>query len=210
MKRSAVWKTVSRRGKGLGASLCALALAALAVWQGPQEAQAAYLDPYIERVTQLGLMRGDIDGNLMLESDFSRAEFVTIVNRAFGYDEMGGIPFDDVPEEAWYAEDVDIGYTAGYITGTSESTFSPLEPVTREQAATILVRLADALGRPLPEGTAAFSDNASISSWALESVGRAKAGGIMDGIGNNTFSPQGAYTREQSIMTAYRLFETMQ
>ena len=72
------------------------------------------------------------------------------------------------------------------------------------------MRLADALGKPLPAGTAAFSDNASISSWALESVGRAKAGGIMDGIGNNTFSPQGAYTREQSIMTAYRLFETMQ
>ena len=32
----------------------------------------------------------------------------------------------------------------------------------------------------------------------------------MDGIGNDRFSPQGACTREQSILTAYRLFETVQ
>ena len=102
-------------------------------------------------------------------------------------------------------------YPAGTtISGVGNNQFNPNGELTREQAATILVRLADALGQPLPEGTASFADNSSIASWAIEAVGRAKAGGIMDGTGNNQFSPQGAYTREQSIMTAYRLFETMQ
>ena len=199
MKRSAVWKTVSRRGKGLGASLCALALAALAVWQGPQEAQAAYLDPYIERVTQLGLMRGDIDGNLMPESDISRAEFVTIVNRAFGYDEMGGIPFDDVPEEAWYAEDVDIGYTAGYITGTSESTFSPLEPVTREQAAVMLAR--NLVMQPAVGENVSFTDSRDLSAWSRGLVSTASQYNLISGYPDGSFHPQDAITRgEAAIM----------
>ena len=34
--------------------------------------------------------------------------------------------------------------------------------------------------------------------------------GVISGIGNNQFNPNGELTREQSIMTAYRLFETMQ
>ena len=34
--------------------------------------------------------------------------------------------------------------------------------------------------------------------------------GVISGIGNNQFNPNGALTREQSILTAYRLFETMQ
>ena len=199
MKRSAVWKTVSRRGKGLGASLCALALAALAVWQGPQEAQAAYLDPYIERVTQLGLMRGDIDGNLMPESDISRAEFVTIVNRAFGYDEMGGIPFDDVPEEAWYAEDVDIGYTAGYITGTSESTFSPLEPVTREQAAVMLAR--NLVMQPAVGENVSFTDSRDLSAWSRGLVSTASQYNLISGYPDGSFHPKDAITRgEAAIM----------
>ena len=99
MKRSAVWKTISRRGKVLACALCALALVLLPAGQGARQAQAAYMDPYIEQAVQLGLMRGDIEGNLMPENDISRAEFVTIINRAFGYDAMGGIPFEDVEAE---------------------------------------------------------------------------------------------------------------
>ena len=48
-----------------------------------------------------------------------------MINRALGYEKLGGDPFQDVPDSAWYAEDVDIAYTEGYISGTSKTTFSP-------------------------------------------------------------------------------------
>ena len=138
----------------------------------------------------------------------TRAEFCALAVEL--YETVTG---KEITQRATFSDTSDVNVQKmagiGVINGIGGNKFNPNGELTREQAATILVRLADALGRPLPEGTAAFSDNASISSWALESVGRAKAGGIMDGIGNNTFSPQGAYTREQSIMTAYRLFETV-
>ena len=139
----------------------------------------------------------------------TRAEFCALAVEL--YEKVTG---SEITQRATFSDTSDVNVQKmagiGVISGIGNNQFNPNGELTREQAATILVRLADSLGRPLPEGAASFADNSSIASWALDSVGRAKAGGIMDGTGNNTFSPQGAYTREQSIMTAYRLFETMQ
>ena len=139
----------------------------------------------------------------------TRAEFCALAVEL--YEKVTG---SEITQRATFSDTTDVNVQKmagiGVISGIGNNQFDPNGKLTREQAATILVLLADALGQPLPEGTASFADNSSISSWALESVGRAKAGGIMDGTGSNRFSPQGAYTREQSIMTAYRLFETMQ
>ena len=95
----------------------------------------------------------------------------------------------------------------GVTTGTTSTTFSPDVDLTREQAATMLSRLANAIGRPLTQETATFNDNADIASWAFDAVGQMQVTGIMGGVGDNTFSPQGPYTREQSIMTIMRLYE---
>ena len=139
----------------------------------------------------------------------TRAEFCALAVEL--YEKVTG---EEITQRATFTDTSDVNVQKmagiGVISGIGNNQFNPNGELTREQAATILVRLADALGQPLPEGTASFADNSSIASWALDSVGRAKAGGIMDGTGSNQFSPQGAYTREQSIMTAYRLFETMQ
>ena len=139
----------------------------------------------------------------------TRAEFCALAVEL--YETVTG---SEITQRAAFSDTSDVNVQKmagiGVIGGIGNNQFNPNGELTREQAATILVRLADAMGSPLPEGTASFADNASISSWALEAVGRAKAGGIMDGTGSNQFSPQGAYTREQSIMTAYRLYEAMQ
>lgn len=95
----------------------------------------------------------------------------------------------------------------GVVNGTGNGLFSPNNQLTREQAATMLARLADALGKPFPEAAPAFSDNSTISSWAFDAVGKVQASGIMNGVGNNAFSPKTNYTREQSIITMVRMLE---
>ena len=97
-----------------------------------------------------------------------------------------------------------IGVTTGTGDGT---TFSPDLALTREQAATMLSRLAEALEKPLPDETATFADVASVSTWAVEAVGQMQTTGVMGGVGENKFAPKEAYTREQSIMTIMRLYE---
>ena len=142
-------------------------------------------------------------------STATRAQFCALAVEL--YETVTG---SEIAERAEFTDTTDVNVQKmagiGVINGVGNGQFNPSGQLTREQAATILVRLADAMGQPLPEGAASFADNASIASWALEAVGRAQAGGLMGGIGNNQFSPQGAYTVEQSIMTAFRLYKTVQ
>ena len=97
----------------------------------------------------------------------------------------------------------------GVVVGMGEGNFAPHSTLTREQAAVMLARLAEAIGNPLPQPNSSdrFSDRAQISSWAIRAVEQVQTVGVMMGIGNNMFSPQGNYTREQSIVTILRLFE---
>ena len=95
----------------------------------------------------------------------------------------------------------------GVVNGVGDNRFNPDGTLTREMAATLLARLANAIGNPLPKQAATFSDSSSISSWATEAVGHMFAAGIMTGTGNNMFSPNVAYTREMSIITVLRTYE---
>ena len=70
--------------------------------------------------------------------------------------------YDSIP--AADLEGMTFCYYGKVMTGDQKGNLNPNGQLTREQAATILVRLADAMGHPLPEGTASFADNASISS----------------------------------------------
>ena len=85
--------------------------------------------------------------------------------------------------------------------------FDPNATLSREQAATMLSRLAYIIEVPLPVQEAKFADNSSISSWALEPVGQVQAVGIMQGVGNDRFAPKEPYTKEQSIITIIRLYD---
>jgi|GEM_PF-3069189 len=95
----------------------------------------------------------------------------------------------------------------GAVLGMGDNMFSPDTQLTREQAAVMLSRLADAIGKPLQQKAATFADNNQIAEWAIDGVGQVQATGIMSGVGENTFAPKNPYTREQSITTILRLFD---
>ena len=98
----------------------------------------------------------------------------------------------------------------GVVNGIGNNKFSPNSKLTREQAATMLSRLADAVGQTLTEREPTFADSDKFSSWAFDAIGKLQASGIMDGVGENKFSPAKDYTREQSIITIMRLYEMVQ
>ena len=89
----------------------------------------------------------------------------------------------------------------GVVAGVGNGKFVSDRQITREQAATMLAALAGVLGKPIEESEPKFADNSDISSWAIPYVGKMQTSGIMNGTGNDRFSPQGSYTREQSIAT---------
>jgi len=116
-------------------------------------------------------------------------------------------PFIDVQDSE---QSILWGYENGLITGTGNDTFAPNNSITREQAATLLMRIYRYLGGE-ESGTVLtiepFADDSQIASWAKEAVLEAKAHSIMNGADGNRFDPQGTYSREQTIITLYRLYK---
>ena len=134
----------------------------------------------------------------------TRAEFCALVVTLYEMlrgDIVGRRTFSDT-------NDINVQKAAaiGVVDGVGGGRFSPNSQLTREQAATMLSRLANALGNPLPEQAATFSDNSAVVSWARSAVGQVQAAGIMGSTGSNRFSPKGSYTREQSIVTFLRMY----
>ncbi len=176
--------------------LCAMACTL--IWALPAQVHADYTEPYMKRMEELGLLQGDADGNLRPGDPITRAEFVTIINRAFGYRSAGGHPFRDVPGTAWYAEDVDIGYTEGYITGTSPTAFSPNLSITREEAAFILAK--NLMMEPAVGENTSFADGRSISTWSRGMVSAAAENNLISGYPDGTFRPQKSITRGEAAV----------
>ncbi|MDL2273866.1 S-layer homology domain-containing protein [Oscillospiraceae bacterium OttesenSCG-928-G22] len=138
----------------------------------------------------------------------TRAEFcalaVDLYETATGAEITGRTQFTDTT-------DINVEKMASLkvVNGIDDGKFAPDQKLTREQAATMLTRLASAMGKSLTAHTPTFADSASVSIWATDSVGQVQAAGIMSGVGGNKFDPKGDYTREQSIMTMMRLFKAV-
>lgn len=169
---------------------------------------AEWMQPYLEQVQEWGVMRGDGNGNLNEDRTITRAEFVTLVNRAFGFTEVGDSPFTDVSPNAWYAEDISIAHKAGYFNGTSANTASPLSPVTREQAAVLLGRCLRLQGTA-GVSASTFNDIESIGGWSRGLIQEAADLGIIQGYGDGTFRPSEPITRGQMACFLVRALGTL-
>ena len=136
----------------------------------------------------------------------TRAEFCALAVEL--YETVMGT---EITERATFSDTTDVNVEKmaglGVVNGVGDGKFDPNASLTREEAATMLSRLANVMEKPLTSGMASFADNASISSWASEAVGQVQASGIMNGIEGNQFAPSDPYTREQSIVTMLRLYD---
>ncbi|MGN1306716.1 MAG: S-layer homology domain-containing protein, partial [Faecousia sp.] len=107
--------------------------------------------------------------------------------------------FADVAPEAWYHQEVDYAITHGLMLGMSQTTFEPETAMTRAQLVTVLWRQA---GCPMPAGSNPFHD--LTASWYLDAVVWAAENGIVNGVGEGRFDPDGVLTREQLATILYR------
>ena len=170
------------------------------------EKPSSWAETDVNRGISLNIVPADLQQKYSQTT--TRAEFCAL---AVGlYETVTGqiitehLKFDDT-------NDVNVEKMAaiGVVNGVGNNKFAPNAELNREQAATVIARLADAIEKPLAKQPPTFFDNSQISSWALENVGQMQLSGIMGGVGNNTFSPKDPYTREQSIVTIMRLYDKM-
>jgi len=105
-------------------------------------------------------------------------------------------PFDDVSDDANYAEAVITLSTLGLFKGDDKGNFNPDKTITRAEFATVVVRTMG-MGDPGPTATV-FTD-VPATHWASGYVQAATNMGILAGYGDGTFGPDDPVTYEQAI-----------
>lgn len=104
------------------------------------------------------------------------------------------LPFTDVATSAPYYSDIELLYQDNIISGTSETTFSPNQSITRGMIVTLLYRLE---GKPAVNiATSDFSDVPEEAYFA-NAVVWAEQHRYVSGYGNGAFGPNDPITREQ-------------
>ena len=100
----------------------------------------------------------------------------------------------------------DTARTWAMAKGVSDGT-DPNGLVTREQFVTMLWRFA---GEPTSSySIAKFTDNGSVSDWAVTAMAWAVENGIITGVTDTTIVPQGSATRAQCAAMLMRFVENV-
>ena len=117
-----------------------------------------------------------------------------------------GKAYIDVPAEGhWAHVGIDFVLKTGLFYGTSENYFSPDSPMTRAMLVTVLYRME---GRPETQAENPF-DDVPDDKWYTDAVIWAAENGIVVGVMENIFNPDGKITREQlaTILYSYSKFK---
>lgn len=167
--------------------------------------QGHWAENIIDKWLSMGYVSGYPDGSFRPEDFITRAEFVKIVNTAFGFKDTAEISFTDVKKENWYYEEIQKSYKEGEIIGISETEFAPDDYITREQAAIIMSRLRDLEGNVT--GADGFYDCGQISGWAIGYVGAVAEHNLIKGYEDNTFRPQNNIKRSEAVVLLDRVLD---
>jgi len=177
--------------------------------------------PELETAQSYGLIP-DVLRNADLTQPITRAEFAAVAVKA--YENFTGTtvsPVSSNPFTDTSNADVLKAYNINLVNGTSATTYNPNGQLTRQDAATMMTRVEKKAYIPgwtlATDGNytlnftqpSRFSDDGSISGYAKDSVYFMTAKGVINGTGNNMFSPGTVATREQAIIIAVRMVENL-
>lgn len=110
------------------------------------------------------------------------------------------VPFNDVSYGDWYYNAVQFVYSKGIMDGVDYYKFAPNGTITRGMILTMLWRMA---GEPFEMPVTSFTD-VEIGRYYTTAVAWACRNGIADGMGESTFGPNDAITREELVTLLYR------
>ncbi|QKS72617.1 S-layer homology domain-containing protein [Paenalkalicoccus suaedae] len=157
----------------------------------------------INKLSTQYILRGFSSGDFRPTGTASRAEFAAIISRGLsltgGSTYMG--QFTDIVGNEWFMGDLVAVTDYDLIRGYENNTFRGNNEVTRQEAATIIVRAMELLGYDfdLDESVSYtdFSDSADVAPYARESVTILSQAGLIEGRPGNNFAPRANISRQE-------------
>ncbi|RUS45120.1 glycosyl hydrolase [Cohnella sp. AR92] len=163
-----------------------------------KDIQGNWAQSAIERWQKNGIVSGFPDGTFRPNEKLTRAEFVKVLNRVFGFKAASGPAFADVPASSWYSGEMAAARAAGYYQGAPGNLAKGEETISRQDAATLLARVFDLIEPEGAEGSAkatAFKDSDGIAPYARTSVSALTD--VVKGYPDGTFRPKDPIARAE-------------
>lgn len=150
----------------------------------------------------------------MPEKPTTRAEFVTALGRLMNINpaEFNKNIFEDVDSNEFYTPFINWAASKKIVLGVDTKHFEPNKTLTREQMATIIVRLFRTYGynfntnlmKPI------YKDDKAISDWAKEEVYELTNIGVVQGNADSTFNPKGFLKRGELAELVLKLTKKLE
>ena len=144
-------------GQPISRAAFVTAMVRLFGWEAVEPAENSFTDVTSDRwfysAVETALANGGIaaaDSEFRPTENITREEMVSMLLRGLGYTSLAGVassysaPFADVSTNKGF---VTVAYDMGIVSGVGENLFDPSGLATREQAATLLMRVYDRLNR---------------------------------------------------------------
>jgi len=163
-------------------------------------------------LVEKGYISGYPDGTFKPDNTITRAEFIKIMTSVVGIAPIttGESKFSDVASADWFFGYVQAAVEKGLIGGYPDGTFQPNNPITRQEAAKIVVKAGGKDETTVDveavfANAGNFTDKDQIADWAKPFVAAAVQYGYMKGDASNAFRPSDNITRAETAAIAYRL-----
>ena len=170
--------------------------------------EAEWARDAVETLAEKGVISGDGDGRFRPNDTVTREEFVKMLMEASGIASEGvACPFVDVFKNDWFYSYVGAARQAGIVSGLSDSIFGVGLKISRQDAAVMINRAADYVGKNLVSAKeyTSFSDEGQIAEYAADAVRKLYECGVISGMEDGSFRPQGLATRAEAAVMFTKL-----
>ena len=159
----------------------------------------------ITNLYDMGIINGRGNG-LFVPGDYvTREEFAKLIVLCADLQRASGkTGFEDVPEDAWYAEYVGSLVSSGVTNGIDDKHFGVGQPITRQDMAVMIFRALNGGSGEYKETE--FSDREDISEYASNAVNFMSENGYITGYEDGSFKPLNSITRAETAVVLYRTF----
>lgn len=158
----------------------------------------------------------------VLYNTVTREEFAAIAVKLYEnltgedtYANIKNMPFTDCNTDSKYISYIAVAYKLGITNGTTQTTFSPYDNISREELATMLYRVIKLVDNNKTfefdvNNVRKFFDDSDISDYAKESVYFMAEYGIVKGVDGAHFAPLETATKEQSLLITVRCVNNLE
>ena len=181
----------------------------------------------VEYMASKKMINGVKDKYFDPEARITRAEYITILDRALGFEELSSDekkveeqPYDDVILNAWYAPYINYAKKIGLLDGFPlevETEFKPNQPITREEMGLVTYNAIKTIGKNVdwiesfPDKWDTFPDVGDVNQKTEKGLKTLVQIGILKGVADEwgvvTISPKANATRAQGAVILKRFME---